>query len=108
MTITGFENKGNLLTIEKDQQSVLSYSFDWVDWLTGTDYITHVEYSVQARLNDPSPVVIESSGVALSKTYVFLSGGQLNKSYQISCKITTNSGLIERRIFVVNVTNKSA
>lgn len=108
MTISGFELKGNMLTIEKDTEANLSYSFDWSDWLTGTDTLSTVEYSVQARLNDPKPIVIESSGIAIAKTYCFLSGGQLNKSYQVSCKITTVSGLVERRVFTVNVVNRSA
>lgn len=108
MTATGFELKANILTIDKDTESVLSYAFDWIDWLTSGDDLISAEYSVQARLNDPNPIVIEDSGIALTKSYCYLSGGQLNKSYQVACKITTALGLIERRIFTVNVVNRSA
>lgn len=108
MTATGFELKANILTIDKDTESVLSYAFDWSDWLQGGDSIITADYTVQARLNDPNPVVIEDSGVAVDKTFCYLSGGQLNKTYQVSCKITTNMGLTERRVFSVNVMNKSA
>lgn len=108
MTASGFELKANLLTIDKDIEAVLSYAFDWVDWLQTGDVISTVEYTVQARLNDPNPIVIEDSGIAVTKTYCYLSGGQLNKTYQIACKITTLSGLTERRVFSVNVQNRSA
>jgi hypothetical protein len=108
MTASGFELKGNLLTIDKDIESILSYAFDWSDWLQIGDTISTVDYNVQARLNDPNPIVIEDSGVAADKTFCYLSGGQLNKSYQVSCKILTTMGLTERRIFSVNVVNRSA
>lgn len=108
MTATGFELQANILTIKKDIESTLSYAFDWVDWLQSGDTIDTVEYTVQARLNDPSPIIIESSGIAVNKTFCYLSGGQVNKSYQISCKITTAAGLIERRVFLVQVQNRSA
>lgn len=108
MTASGFEIKANILTIDKDQEAILSYAFDWSDWLQGGDTILSATYAVQARLNDPNPIVIEDSGVAVDKTFCYLSGGQLNKSYQVSCKITTSMGLTERRVFTVNVVNRSA
>jgi len=108
MTATGFELKGNLLTIDKDIEAVLSYAFDWSDWLYTGDTILSAEYTVQARLNDPNPIVIEVSGVSEKTTFCYLSGGQLNKTYQVSCKITTGLGLTERRVFSVNVINRSA
>ena len=106
--MSGFTLQANGLTISKDPKAVLTYAFDWVDWLPTTDNLLSVDYTVQARLNDPSPVVIVSSGIDTTQTYVQLSGGQINKSYKISAKITTELGLIDNRIFTVNVIERSA
>lgn len=108
MTISGFELNANILTIKKDPNAVLDYAFDWSQWLKQGDTLLEVEYSVQSRLNDPNPVVIESSGIITDKTYCYLSGGQLNKTYQVSCKVTTNNALIENRSFLVKIETRSA
>jgi hypothetical protein len=108
MSDNGFELQANGLMILKDTQAVLTYAFDWVDWLQSGDSISEVEYSVQARLNDPSPIMIESFGIAGTQTFVELSGGQVNKSYTITAKVTTSIGLIDRRNFSVRVENRSA
>lgn len=104
---SGFEITASQLMIEKDVEAVLTYAFDWVDWLPTGDELNTVEYTVQARVNDPYPVVITNHGTYSTFTFVELSGGQINKSYKITAKITTANGLIDRRNFVVNVTNRS-
>jgi hypothetical protein len=108
MSDNGFELQANGLSIKKDPQAQLVYTFDWIDWLPTGDELSAVTYDVQARLNDPSPVVIEDSGYIETKTYVELSGGQLNKSYIVTATVTTDEGLIDRRNFTVKVENRSA
>ena len=108
MSDNGFELLANGLTIKKDTEAVLTYGFDWAEWLMEGDSINTVEYTVQARLNDPKPVVIESYGNTNLRTFVELSGGQVNKSYIITCKVTTTQGLVDRRNFTVLVQNRSA
>lgn len=107
---TGFEPTANALWISKDVEAQLIYTFDWSTWLEGVDTISTVDYEVAARRNDPTPLVIEDSGKAANdtKTYVELSGGQEDKAYIVSCKITTANGLIDRRSFRVQVENRSA
>jgi len=41
-------------------------------------------------------------------TYVELSGGQADKTYIVTSKITTANGLVDRRHFRLNVVNRSA
>lgn len=106
--MSGFELLGSNLTIKKDTEAVLTYGFDWTDWLVGLDTLLTTVYTVQARVNDPDPIAISSSGIIGKTTFVKLSNGQINKSYVINCMITTADGLIDRRNFTVKVENRSA
>jgi hypothetical protein len=105
----GFEIINQNLWIEKDPEAQLFYTFDWSDWLTGNDTIASAVYTVTARINDPSPIVRVTNGITGgNKTFVELRGGQVNKSYVVSVKVTTTTGLIDRRSFRVKVENRSA
>ena len=105
---TGFEQTVQGLTIQKDTEAQLFYAFDWVDWLPDGDALDTVEYTVQARANDPDPLVKESEGITGTKTYIELSNGQVDKTYIVTAKITTVDGLIDRRSFRVRVQDRSA
>ena len=108
MSVNGFRLNAQGLTIDKDYEAKLTYAFDWVEWLLENDSVISVDYTVQARTNDPRPVTIENSGIFGTQTFVELSGGQLNKSYKVSAKIETAGGLIDRRNFIVSISNRSA
>lgn len=105
---SGFEQTIQGLTILKDTEAQLTYSFDWVDWLPTGDQLSTVDYSIQARANDPDPLVKVSEGIQGTKTYVELKEGQVNKTYTVTAKITTVDGLIDRRNFRVKVQDRSA
>jgi hypothetical protein len=107
---TGFEQTNTGLNIDKDVQARLSYTFDWSEWLDSGDVIATVQYTAEARRNDPTPITIVSSGkdITNKKTYVELSGGAENKTYIVTCKVTTSDGLIDRRNFRLNVVRRSA
>jgi len=106
---SGFEQTIQGLTIAKDTEAVLPYTFDWSEWLPQGDVITELEYSILARSNDPDPLIKVSEGIQDGvRTYVELSDGQVNKTYTVTAKITTNDGLIDRRHFRVKVQNRSA
>lgn len=107
---SGFEQTSQGLEIDKDVEANLAYTFDWSTWLEEGDTIASADYSVAARRNDPTPIVIESSGITDSNTdtYVQLSGGQADKVYIVTCKVTTSDGLIDRRNFRVKCVNRSA
>lgn len=101
-----FELINQQLWIDKDPEAKLFYTFDWSQWLAQGDSIASAEYTVTARVNDPDPVVKVSEGIDGNKTYVELQGGQVNKSYVVSVKVTTADGLIDRRSFRVKVENR--
>ena len=107
---TGFIETNFGLEIDKDVNARLSYTFNWSDWLDSGDSIATVTYTVAARRNDPTPLVIQSSGRTDSNTdtFVELSGGQADKTYIVTCAITTANGLIDRRNFRINVRARSA
>jgi len=105
---SGFEQTIQGLTIQKDTEAQLIYTFDWVDWLPTGDSIASSLYTITARANDPDPLDIESQGTQGTKTYVELSNGQEGKTYIVTCKITTTNGLVDRRNFRVKVLARSA
>jgi ABC-type nitrate/sulfonate/bicarbonate transport system ATPase subunit len=107
---TGFVQTNQGLEIDKDVEAQLAYTFDWSTWLEDGDTIASVTYTAAARRNDPTPLVVESSGLADSNTdtYVELSGGQVDKTYIVTARVTTSDGLIDRRSFRVKVVARSA
>lgn len=107
---TGFEQTANALWISKDIEAQLKYTFDWSQWLEDGDSLSAIEYSVAARRNDPTPLVVEDSGITdnNTKSYVELSGGQLDKTYIVTCKVTTSTGLVDRRNFRIKVETRTA
>jgi hypothetical protein len=105
---TGFEYRNNLLQIDKDPEAVLTYTFDWVEWLDTGDSLDTAEYTVQTRSNDPKPLLKVSNGIIDTKTYVQLSQGQLDKVYTVTVKVITNNGVTDRRNFRVRIANRSA
>ena len=107
-TRSGFEQTVQGLTINKDTEAQLIYTFDWVDWLPAGDSIATSLYTITARANDPDPLAIHSQGLNGTKTYVELKEGQEGKVYTVTCKITTANGLIDRRNFRVKVAARSA
>jgi hypothetical protein len=107
---SGFYQTNTGLSIDKDVEAQLTYTFNWSDWLNAGDTIASVEYTVAARRNDPTPVTIENNGVDLTQkqTFVELAGGQADKTYIVTAKVTTSDGLIDRRSFRLNVVQRSA
>lgn len=107
---SGFQMTNTGLVVDKDTEAQLTYVFNWSDWLDTGDTINTVAYTVAARRNDPTPITIEASGRADNNTdtFVELAGGQADKTYIVTCKITTTNGLIDRRSFRVNVLDRQA
>lgn len=105
---TGFEYKNNILQIDKAPNAQLAYSFDWSNWLDQGDTLASVNYTIQARANDPIPLVNEGHGIQNSTTFVSLSGGQVDKTYTVTATIETGNGLSDSRFFKVNVRHRSA
>lgn len=105
---TGFTQTSQGLQIEKDTEAQLVYTLDWANWLPTGDSLSTVNWTITARANDPDPLIIESSGITGTKTYVELSNGQEGKSYIVTARITTTDGATDRRYFRVRVLARSA
>lgn len=105
---TGFFQTIQGLTIQKDTEAQLFYTFDWVEWLPEGDSLSTVNYTITARANDPDPLTKESQGINGTKTFVELSNGQEGKTYTVTAAIETTQGLIDRRNFRVKVLARSA
>lgn len=105
---SGFTQTIQGLTINKDTEAQLIYTFEWNQWLPSGDSIDTSNYTVTARANDPDPLTIESQGTQGTKTYVELSNGQEGKTYTVTCQVNTANGLIDRRNFRVKVLARSA
>lgn len=105
---TGFIQTPLGLEVNKDVEGQLVYTFQWSDWLPDGDSLSAVDYTVAARRNDPTPVTIESSGITGTKTYVELAGGQQDKTYIVTAKVTTTDGIVDRRNFRLNVLERTA
>jgi hypothetical protein len=109
MAITqGFIQTIQGLQISKDPEAKLVYTLDWVDWLEQGDSLSTATFTIQARANDPDPLIKVSDGIQGTKTYIELDEGQVGKSYTVFCKITTANNLEDRRFFKIKVENRSA
>lgn len=110
MRRSGFEQTNQGLWIDKDVEAQLQYTLDWSEWLDAGDSVSVVDYDVAARRNDPTPLTTVSSGIdgTSKKTYIELSGGQVDKVYIVTAKVTTANGLVDRRNFRVQVLARSA
>jgi len=105
---SGFEQTIQGLTIQKDTEAQLIYTFEWSDWLPTGDSLAASTYTITARANDPDPLLIHSQGRSGTKTYVELKQGQEGKIYTVTVQVTTANGLIDRRNFRVKVQARSA
>lgn len=105
---TGFYQTIQGLTIQKDTEAQLVYTFDWVEWLPAGDSLATVNYTIATRANDPDPLVKVAQGIVTTKTFVELSDGQEGKTYIVTAAITTANGLEDRRNFRVKVLARSA
>ena len=59
---SGFEQTIQGLTIRKDTEARLIYTFDWSEWLPTGDSIASSLYTITARANDPDPLAIHTQG----------------------------------------------
>ena len=105
---SGFEQTIQGLTIQKDTEARLIYTFDWSEWLPSGDTISASTYTITARTNDPDPLAIHTQGRTTTSTYVELKEGQEGKIYTVTVQVTTTMGLIDRRNFRVKVLARSA
>ena len=86
MTDTYVVSASGKSTIVKDPLAALDYIFDWSLWL---DAITD---TIASQVVVPATGLTLASSSVVGKTVVaWISGGTVGQTYQVDCKITTNS-----------------
>lgn len=108
-TITGYLQDTQGTYIVKDRLATLSYQMLWSDWLPQGMTIVSVAYSIGAPAYNPTPLVASQSGVTNGNaTHVTLSAGTVGKIYTVTAQITLDNGHVDRRLFRVQIANRSA
>jgi len=87
--------------LPKGEVSVLNLGLDWAEWLE-TDTITLSEWTADAELT------LSRKQNTTTTTSCYVSGGILNKTYQITNKITTLDGKVDTRYVTIVIDNQSA
>jgi len=82
---------------EKDPVSKLDYALDWSTQLSSTDAIATSVFTV------PTGLTKEQEYIADGKPVVWLSGGELNQTYEITNSITTDEGREDNRRFLIKI-----
>jgi|JI9StandDraft_2_1071091.scaffolds.fasta_scaffold880966_1 hypothetical protein len=90
-----------MATYKKDPNATLDYLFDWSAWLTEvSDTITSVDWVLSSGLTE-----VSSSNTTTGAT-IFVSGGILDESETITCRITTVGGRIDDRTITLKIVSR--
>lgn len=90
-----------MATYKKDPNATLDYLFDWEAWLTEvSDTITSVDWVLSDGLTE-----VSSSNTTTGAT-IFVSGGVLDESETITCRITTAGGRIDDRTITLKIVSR--
>ena len=87
--------------LPKGELSLLNIGLNWAEWLE-TDTITLSEWTADAELT------LSRKQNTTTTTSCYVAGGILNKSYQITNKITTLDGKVDTRYVTIVIDNQSA
>ncbi len=82
----------------KDPNAVLDYTIDWSAWLAPGDTIT----DATATVSDNS-LVVDTVSFTTDDTTVWLSGGVIGESYDVTIHVTTNGGREDDRTITINM-----
>lgn len=69
----------------------LDYDFEYTDFLKGVDAVESAVFAVE-----PAGMTLSGEVTEPTFTKVWASGGELGKSYKISCTITTAHGRVKQ------------
>jgi hypothetical protein len=86
--------------IDKDPNAQINYTWDWTSWLTRSG---STSISTTSVTPDTGITVVGSPAISSGLVTAVVSGGTLNGSYKLVCRINTNDGLIDERTIVVDV-----
>jgi hypothetical protein len=86
-------------TFEKGDVSKLDYVWDWRPWL-GTRIIDPEKITFTTSSDE---ITVDTPAHDDGQIYVIIHGGVEKKSYQVSCKIETVDGNVERKSAIFNI-----
>jgi hypothetical protein len=87
-------------TWEKDPSAVLDWNFNWTNWLASAETISTATVTVGSGLTK------DSQSNTTTTVTVWLSGGTLGTTYEVTCRITTNQGRTDERTIGIRVTDR--
>jgi hypothetical protein len=85
-----------MTTYIKDPDANLDYFIDWTPWL-GADTIVSATWIV------PTGITKTAQTNTTTGATVWLSGGTMNYSYTVTCRVVTAGGRTDDRSFTVQV-----
>lgn len=86
-------------TARKGPNDILDYDVELQDWLTASDTITQAEASAEAGLTVDSVGVFEAEQLVK----VWLSGGTVHETYEVTVTMVTSEGRQIERCFSVRI-----
>lgn len=87
-------------TWEKDPSAVLDWKFNWTNWLSAAETISSATVTVESGLTK------DSQSNDTSTVTVWLSGGTLGETYEVTCRVTTNQGRTDERTIGIRMTDR--
>lgn len=87
----------------KDPDATLDYSMRWDAWLPSGDTIVSAAWSVD---DGDGALTVDSSSIVSGVPTVWLSGGTVNVTYRVRCRITTTEGRIDDRSYAIFVSHR--
>lgn len=96
-----FDEQGEY--IPKAENALLDYPFKWTRWLTA---VSDTIASATVIISPTSELTIENLNYTDNIVTVWLSGGMLNKTYKVLCKIVTVGGREDERTMRVKVISR--
>lgn len=84
---------------QKRPADVLDYDIEFEDWLTDDDTIT----TVASDVSPAGGLVVDSVQIVGTSIKVWVSGGVLNTTYDVSITVSTQGGRVKEECFKVRV-----
>lgn len=89
------------MTYKKDPDATLDYTFDWSAWLTPiADSIVSVTWVLTSGITKVSESHTTTTATA------FISGGVVDATEELTCRITTAGGRIDDRTVSLDIINR--
>ena len=90
-----------LETFDKDPDALLDYGFNWAPWLPTGDTIASATWTIAPVCEGGLEVDHQTETTKIAS--VWLTGGNVGQSYDVTCHVVTAGGREDDRSFRVNV-----